>query len=213
MPTCPTRRLFLAVGSAGAVFASLSTAVAVAASASDPVFAALAERDRAHAAWEALDEANEARDVAREALSAVTFKGEKVYDLAHLDCLAGRWTSHTTAAELEETIGNLRRGWAMQQAEMARPDPDYAAARAALEARQEEGGEDEDEAPAHAAFEEFCGAERAIFEASPTSRAGAIALLRFTARFLEELGINDTSVEDVLPDALRRAADFFELEA
>jgi hypothetical protein len=37
-----------------------------------------------------------------------------------------------------------------------------------------------------------------------------VALLRYTAKFLEDLGINDTKVEDVLPDAIRRAADFLD---
>jgi hypothetical protein len=53
-------------------------------------------------------------------------------------------------------------------------------------------------------------AERAVYEAEPISPAGAIALLRFAADFLEENGVNDTKLGDVFPDAIRRAADFFE---
>ncbi len=66
------------------------------------------------------------------------------------------------------------------------------------------------EGAATEAFERQGDAERAIFETLPISRAGAIALLRFAADHIEEMGINDTKVEDVLPDAIRAAADFFE---
>ena len=100
---------------------------------------------------------------------------------------------------------------------MASPDPEFEAARADLEARlsavdpaKEEGGEDDDEAESNEAFAILGDAERAVYEAEPTSRAGAIALLRFAADFLEENGVNDTQLEDVFPDAIRRAADFFE---
>lgn len=36
---------------------------------------------------------------------------------------------------------------------------------------------------------------------------------RYTANFLDELGINDTKVKDVLTDAIRAATDFFKVEA
>lgn len=45
----PTRRIFLAAGSAAAVFASLGAAAAASAPSDDPVFAAIAERDRLEA--------------------------------------------------------------------------------------------------------------------------------------------------------------------
>ncbi len=63
------------------------------------------------------------------------------------------------------------------------------------------------------AYREERDAERAIMIAEPTSRAGAIALLRFIADQLDDIGINDTNFEDVLTDAIRAAADFFEGEA
>ena len=63
------------------------------------------------------------------------------------------------------------------------------------------------------AYREERDAERAIMIAEPTSPAGAIALLRFIAEQLDDIGINDTKFEDVLPDAIRAAADFFEGEA
>jgi hypothetical protein len=152
-----------------------------------------------------------------ETIPFVAYKGEKAYSLPHLNNLAGRPHYTMTAAELEETIAQLRRGWAKQQEELASPDPEFEAARAALEARlsarelaKEEGAADEAEAVSNEAFDVLGDAERAVYEAEPTSRAGAIALLRFAADFLEENGVNDTKLEDVFPDAIRRAADFFE---
>ncbi|HTO79943.1 MAG TPA: hypothetical protein VMJ31_09245 [Methylocystis sp.] len=123
-----------------------------------------------------------------------------------------------TEAELEETIAQLRCGWAKQKARLATPDAEYDAARAALEARlpafeQARAKIEAQEDAPNEAFDRLGDAERAIFEAAPTTHVGAVAMLRFTADFLEELGINDTRVEDVLRDALRRAADFIELKA
>jgi hypothetical protein len=213
MKTQLISRRALAAGLALAPVAGLP-ALAGAALANDPVFVALAEHHRAHAAWEAIEDASPAT---REAFRVVTYKGEEVYGLPRLNELAGRSNYYMTADELEETIALLRRGWAKQQEELASPDPEYEAARAALEARQsaidlakEEGGEDDDEAASDEAFAVLGDAERAVYEAEPISRAGAIALLRFAADFLEENGVNDTQLEDVFPDAIRRAADFFE---
>jgi hypothetical protein len=209
MKTHISRRA-LAAGLALAPVAGLP-ALAGVVSADDPVFAALAEHGRALAAYEAIQEAPS------EPTPFVTYKGEKAYSLPHLNGLAGRPHYSMTAAELEETIARLRRGWAEQQKDAARPDPEFEAARAALGARlsavdlaKEEGGEDDDEAESNEPFEVLGYAERAVYEAKPTSRAGAIALLRFAADFLQENGVNDTQLEDVFPDAIRRAADFFE---
>ena len=60
------------------------------------------------------------------------------------------------------------------------------------------------------AFERQGDAERSIFETDPISGAGAIALLRFAADHIEDMGVNDSNVADVLPAAIRAAADFFE---
>ncbi len=213
MKTQPISRRALAAGLALAPVAGLP-ALAGAVTIDDPVFVALAEHGRAHAAWEAIEEASA---VTSEAFRVVTYKGEEVYSLPRLNELAGRSNYYMTADQLEATIAQLRRGWAMQQEELASPDPEFEAARGALEVRQsavdlakEEGGEDDDEAESNEAFEVLGYAERAVYEAEPTSRAGAIALLRFAADFLEENGVNDTLLEDVFPDAIRRAADFFE---
>ncbi len=216
MKTQPISRRALAAGLALAPVAGLS-ALAGVVSANDPVLAALAEHHRAHAAWEAIEDANAALAETREPIGFVTYKGKKAYNLTHLNDLADRSNYHMTADQLEATIAQLRRGWAMQQEELASPDPEFEAARGALEARQsaidlakEEGGEDDDEAASKEAFAILGDAEHAVYEAEPTSPAGAIALLRFAADFLEENGVNDTQLEDVFPDAIRRAADFFE---
>jgi hypothetical protein len=210
MKTQQISRRALAAGLALAPVAGLP-AIAGAVSANDPVFVALAEHGRALTAYEAIQEAPAAT------VPFVTYKGQKAYNLPHLNDLAGRSNYYMTADELEATIAQLRRGWAMQQQELASHDPEFEAARAALEARQsafeqakEEVGEDDDEAVSNEAFAVLGDAERAVYEAEPISRAGAIALLRFAADFLEENGVNDTQLEDVFPDAIRRAADFFE---
>jgi hypothetical protein len=189
-------------------------ALASAVSVDDPVFAALAERNRALAAYEAISMTAAATS---ETIPFVTYKGEKVYNLSHLNDLAGRSNHYMTTDELEETIAQLRRGWAEQQDELASPDIEFEAARAALEARlsaldlaKEEGGADDDEAESNEPFEVLGYAERAVYEAELKSRAGAIALLRFAADFLDENGVNDTMLEDVFADAIRRAADLFE---
>jgi hypothetical protein len=66
------------------------------------------------------------------------------------------------------------------------------------------------DAVADEAFERQGDAERAIFETAPISQAGSIALLRFAADHVEDMGVNDSNVADVLPDAIRAAADFIE---
>jgi hypothetical protein len=219
MNTQRISRRAVATGLALAPVAGLP-ALAGAGSVDDPILAALAEYKRRHsvstAAWDAASDASKAVDAARQAIGGVTFKGEKVYSLERLEHPADR--PHTmTADELEATIAQLRRGWAMQQEETARPDPEYQAARAALEARlpaykaaaraaDVEGAEEK----AEPLDEKTRQAERAVYEAELKSVAGAAALLRFAADYLRENGINDTLLEDVFPDAIRRAADFFE---
>jgi len=210
--TAPFSRRRIMAGLAAAPVAG-APAIAGAVIGDDPVFAALAERDHAHAIWEA---AIPKTDAASEAIGAVIYNGEEVYTLPHLNHLAGLPHYPMTGAELEEAVAQLRRGWAMQQEELASTSPEYQAARAALEARQAAlavAPESSAEEASDDAFDVFGDAERAVFEAAPTTQAGAVALLRFTAEFLEELGINDTKVEDVLPDAIRNAAAVLEREA
>jgi hypothetical protein len=213
MKTQPISRRSLAAGLALAPVVGLP-ALAGVAPVDDPVFIALAEHGRALAAYEAISMTPAATS---ETIPFVTYKGEKAYNLSHLNDLAGRSNHYMTTDELEATIAQLRRSWAKQQEEFASPDPEFEAARAALEARlsavdlaKEEGGEDDDEAESNEPFEVLGYAERAVYEAEPTSQAGAIALLRFAADFLDENGVNDTMLEDVFADAIRRAANLFE---
>jgi hypothetical protein len=215
-------RRALAAGLALAPVAGLP-ALAGALSVDDPILAALAEYKRRYsvstAAWEAASDASKALDAARQAVGVVTYKGEEVSSLRRLEYLADR-PRLLSDAEWGETIALLKSGRTAQQIEAARPDPEYQAARAALEPLL----------PAHEAAERAADvrgaekraeplevktreAERAVYEAEPTSPAGAIALLRFAADYLEENGVNDTLLEDVFPDAIRAAADFFEGEA
>jgi hypothetical protein len=222
MKTQPISRRALAAGFALAPVAGLP-ALAGAVSVDDPIISALAELDRLKAAEKSAEEASlaahEAFEAARKSIGVVIYKGEEVRSLDRLEFLANR-PRLLSDAEWGETIALLKSGRTAQQIEAARPDPEYHTARAALEARlpaykksKVESGAAAAEVMVEAAYEEVGYAERAVYEAEPTSRAGAIALLRFAADFLEENGVNDTMLEDVFPDAIRRAADFFEGEA
>jgi hypothetical protein len=120
-------------------------------------------------------------------------------------------------AEFEDTIARLRKGWAMQQAEAATPDPEYQAARAALEARlpayenaDRDCGIAAGEAIGDEAETEVNDAQRAMFETTPTTPAGAAALVRLAMEHLDELGINDRLIEDVFTDAIRNAVAVLE---
>ncbi len=103
-------RRSLAAGLALAPVAGLP-ALAGAVSVDDPVFAALAEFQRLQAVEKAAEkgssEVSEAFCAARDALGVVTFKGEKVYSLKHLEFLADR-PRPMSEAELEAAIANLR---------------------------------------------------------------------------------------------------------
>lgn len=222
----PISRRSFAAGLALAPVAGLPAIAGAVNAGDDPVLAALAEHERLQVLAKAAEEASNAADrafvAARETLGLVMFKGEDVYSLEYLECLAGHTfrSGNYTYEKLEAIIADIRQGWAIMQAEMTQPDVEYEAARSALEARlpayegaKIESGIDAAEETMNAAFDDVSDAERTIFETAPTSRAGAVALLRFTADFLDELGINDMKVDDVLPDALRAAADFFEGEA
>ncbi len=56
-------------------------------------------------------------------------------------------------------------------------------------------------------------AEVALFETTPTSRAGAVRLLRHLADFLDEDDVvNDNVVGDMIGDAIRNAVAVLERE-
>jgi hypothetical protein len=219
MKTQPISRRSLAAGLALAPVAG-PPALAGAPITDDPVLAALAEYERRHAvstaAWKTAEDAAEALEATRQAIGVVTFKGEEVSSLGRLEYLADR-PRPLSDSEWGETIALLKSGRTAPQIEAARPDPEYQAARAALEpllpaheAAERAADVEGAEKRAEPLEDKTREAERAVYEAEPTSRAGAIALLRFAADFLEENGVNDTLLEEVFPDAIRVAGDFFE---
>jgi hypothetical protein len=56
-------------------------------------------------------------------------------------------------------------------------------------------------------YEAECAAERALFEATPTTRAGAAALIRAAADHIDALGLNDKLLEDVFSKSILAAVD------
>jgi hypothetical protein len=223
MKTQLISRRALAAGLALAPIAGLP-ALAGVVSADDPILAALDELRRLKAHIEGLDEAVEkAHDAFAEMrperasieLDGMVFSEHEAIDSHFNDLGIPNENIDKTIALLEsyrkspltpeqkaEREAARRRAHEeldalLQQRATAKTKSGYAAADAA----------------ADEAFERQGDAERAIFETDPISGAGAIALLRFAADHIEDMGVNDTKVEDVLSDAIRAAADFFEREA
>ncbi len=144
-------------------------------------------------------------------------KARKSYSLERLDVLAEQPRRVMSKDELEDTIAQLRNGWAIQQAEAAFPDPEYQAARAAIEAnlpayRRAEANihHDDTEETASKNEREANDARLAIFETTPTTPGGAAALIRHAMDHLDEFGINDTLLEDVFTDAIRNVVAVLE---
>lgn len=222
MHTETTRRAIIA-GVAAASFAA-RPALAAAAEGNDPVIAALAEYERRQAAaddaWKASWDADNSFTAAREAMGAGAYKGEEIYFLEPLEFhdLKSRSMSE---AEYEDTITRFRKSWAMGQAEVAALDHEYLAFRAASleeqlvayeKARQDRCRLKAAEAAAEKAQIEADNALRAMFETTPTSQTGVIVLLRHAADFLDEIGIEDSLLEDVFTDAIRNAVAVLERE-
>ena len=191
-------------------------AIAGAVAGNDPALAAIAEYERrraiADASWEASTDVYEALQAERKVIGVVTFKGEEVHSLERLDVLAEQPRRVMSKDELEDTIAQLPNGWAIQQAEAAFPDPEYQAARAAIEAnlpayRRAEANirHDDTEETASENEREASDAQIAMFETTPTPPAGAAALIRHAMDHLDEIGINDVLLEDVFTDAIRNA--------
>ncbi len=99
----------------------------------------------------------------------------------------------------EELIAQIREGYAKLQADANSPDPEYVAARAALEERvgvygravMDSGFAEAEEAHEAAVAGEF-DAEMAVLAAEPTTLAGALALLRFIANQLDGIADDKT---------------------
>lgn len=229
MTTSKTSRRALLAGMAVAPIAGLP-AIAHATIA-DPVLEAIAEYEREDAACQAATDAEQAAGdayrAACEAAGKVIYKGETIYSMERLEALARNSPflhPGLSDAELEETIAKIRCGVAAQKAERESLEAmkerrEYQAARVALEARlpaYEKARADHGVNAADEAIQDALDAEgdalEAVFEALPTTKNGAIAVLRFIAEFLDGLGVNDTRA-DSLPDAIRNAADFLDGQA
>ncbi len=165
----------------------------------DPVFVAIREHESkkaaATAAKEALTAAMDRFDAALDAIGWPTFRGEKIHNLERLDYLLGQ-KPVVSEERIEELIAQIREGHAKLQADANNPDPEYVAARAALEDRvgvyvqvaTESGFAEADEAHEAAVAGEV-EAEEAVLATEPTTPAGALELLRFIANQLGPVGI------------------------
>jgi hypothetical protein len=220
MKTQPISRRALAAGLALAPVAGLP-ALAGAGSGRDPIHSALAELERVKATVERLDEAVEkahgaltemSPECASIELDGMVFSEHEAID-SHFNYLG------IPDENIDKTIALLE-SWrkspltpelrAEREAGRRRAHDELDALLQQRAAAKAESGYADADAAASEAFEQQGDVERSIFETEPTSRAGAIALLRFAADHIEDLGVNDSNVADVLPDAIRAAADFFE---
>lgn len=220
MTNTPSRRAMLA----GLAVSPVAGLPAVAgAFASDPALDALREYERIHAleeaAWEASSEVNAIACAGQEVFDDVYFNGARVFNLTDLEVSRER-SIGTTDEELEETILRLRNGNAIKRAENGNLEPEYERARAILEARaaiplaRDAVAVIDAEELASEACDRTHQAQGALFKAEPTTPGGAIAQLRFIAKFVDEPGvINDTSAEGIIGDTIRRAVAVLEMEA
>jgi hypothetical protein len=178
MSNTPTRRLFLATGSAAAVFGALSQSVAAA---EDPIFAAIAEYERAkvaaQAATDTVHQASEAYENAKREIGLVIYKGEEIDSIGRLDFVA-----------------DGERG------------KEYFKAHEALEARAEAYQKAWRDFRVHeldeAATDVFMvkwKAQTAVIETQPATQVGAIALLCVLAERLDD---DNEAEADVIRNAL-----------
>lgn len=185
-----TRRAFVA-GLAAAPVAGLP-AVASAVSGEDPILAAFAEFERAKAsdaaAWKAY---NEFEEVTTSALEAAGVEPTQIFTQRRLE--THRELGLLSDAEYAEALTGLDGPESEHQAMWRAVEEAEESARAAGEARGE--------------------AERAFVTTTPTTRAGALRLIRFIADFLDEDDVvNDTWIGDVVGSAIRNAIAVFESE-
>ena len=217
MPSNSSRRRFLAVGSAATVFASLHGAIA---QADDPVFAALADLERVKANVVAVGEIHSAAEEAIYEAGAprfVEFEGEQIHSLARLDAI---FHGALTRKAILSIIRNMRAslpprlslaGQAARDAaraeayRMARAELEHMVA-AAAEARAQSGF-DQVETTWNEVISRENDAVDVIFACEPRTAAGALALLRFVADYMDSLCGNDVDTSG----AIRRALAVFEL--
>lgn len=190
MTTHTTRRTILA-GLALAPIAGVPV-IAGAVVGDDPIFAAFAEHERARAAetlaWKATEDLSEAAQAAKAAAGmgdAKILTRRRIEDIHKM----GLYSSS-----------------------------EYEAALTALEADKSEFQKmavaiEESEAAAECVRDATNETEVAIFETTPTTRAGAVKLLRHIADFLDEDDvINDMLVGDLIGDSIRNAVAVLERE-
>ncbi len=187
-----TTRRAVMTGLAAVPLAGVPAVAGASQAAADPIFEAFAAFERAkaaeHIAWEACEDASEAAQAERDAA------GLRRSDIPVKWMIDAEHYLRLSRHEYEAALAALKADEREYQ-KISRP---------ALEA---------DEA-ARAAAEVAGAAERELLETAPTSRAGALRLLRHLADFLDEDDVvNDTNVDDVVGDAIRNAIAFFESEA
>lgn len=185
----------------------------------DPLLEVLAEYERLHAIEQAAWEAAAAAEPVGKMLSDVVFNGKSIFSIANLEIMR-ECSMGMTDEQLDEAIARIRTGNARMRAEAIDLEPEYQKARAELEAR---GGFAQEASPSEAldaesaaqeALDNAKEAQMAVFEAVPTTRAGAARLLKFIADFLDEDDvINDTRAEGKVGDAIRNAVAVLEREA
>ncbi|MGJ0505236.1 MAG: hypothetical protein ACR65X_16130 [Methylocystis sp.] len=187
--TNTTRRAVMAVLAAAPVAGLPAIAGAVAGN--DPIFAAFAEHERAKATKEAIAKA--------------------------ADDLRGNTSDAISAAGLDPLDIVTRRRLESWREVRICSDEDYEAWLAELEGPPSEYQkmvmrvEESDDADTEAS-RDVGEAERALCETAPTTRAGALRLLRHLAEFLDDDVINDIYLGDVVGDAIRNAVPVLEKE-
>lgn len=186
-----TRRAVLA-GLAAAPVAALP-AIAGAVSGEDPILAAFAEFERAKAAdgraWKAY---NDLEEVTATAFEAAGVTPTQILTRRKLEI--DRELGLLSDAQYEEALTTLDG-----------PESEYQARWRAVE---------ESDETARGAAEKRGAAEQELLATAPTTRAGALRLLRHLADFLDQDDVvNDLYVDDLVGDAIRNAIAVFESEA
>lgn len=159
----------------------------------DPIFTAFAEFERATAAEDLVRKASDdLREVTAAALDAAGLSSRQIVTRRRLE--DWRELGLCSAADYEAFL-----------AELDGPCSEYEKMLDAV---------DESEDAARDAAGETGATEAALFETAPTTRAGALRLLRHLAAFLDEDDVvNDLYVSDLVGDAIRNAIAVFEREA
>lgn len=188
---------------------------AISVASDDPALVAIGEymrlRAAADTAWKLAADAGDNFHSACDAIGVVTYKGEVIRSLGHLD-IVGNPNWPMTDAELENAIDRLRKATAKLTEEAARPDQEYLVARTALEAYQPDfekallnSGVEAAENAASEAEEHVDAAQRMVFESEPTTPEGAAALIRLAADRIDFVGFSDGLLDDIFTDAIRKA--------